>query len=752
MKRPSTFKLLAMSALVSFMLCACDETEPMSEPQNESLISFSQQSHGFTKGSILDSTNLSECLVYAHYYTTDHAPTFEANFMNEVKVTKDPSGKWTYSPTRYWPVNGKIEFIGYAPIANANNGLTNKGIEPAYGLSIDYKIPQDVTKQPDLVLAKTTGISRVIVPLQFQRLLSKISFSMKGTATKKIESITITNLCDIANFHSKDSEWYFPSSMPKDSFTVSIPSGTLADITGTTTAQPITTDSGHLFMLPQTLASGVEIKVEVLNTTTNTTKTQIKKFPADHVWEMGKSYNYLIDLSTTYVTFEELYGFLKDGGDAKQERLPEGDTWVITGDYNLPEGCNLGHNLRLEIIDAVAAGREVNLVFQDETDFDFLGSFDNSKLSSVSAPHVTEIPYNTFFNCPNLKFIDFPSVTVVEETAFQSCPNLVDVNLPLVDSIGTGSFQSCPALTTLNLPKVKHIGSTSFAECTSLKDVNMPLLEDVPAATFGGCTQLPTITLASAKSVGAEAFSGCAALKTVNFPEATEVGNNAFNGCSTLETVELPKLLTMTGIPFSGCTALKEVDMRSLLEVSNDAFSGAQNLETINIASATTIGERAFQNCVKLTTVDLSEVTEVKVNAFNGCSTLATIDLPKATSIGISAFQNCKALTTINFPEVIAIGSDAFNTCSSLASIKLPKVTKIATYAFAHCNVLQTLWLATDPGVKLVEVANMFVWGYFDIDLTIGTENHSFVVNGNELKVGKNGQNNRFHSITEVTN
>ena len=54
-------------------------------------------------------------------YIADAGQTSDANFFKNQPVTC-PGTKWTYSPLKYWPTNGHIDFLAYAPY-DANTAL-----------------------------------------------------------------------------------------------------------------------------------------------------------------------------------------------------------------------------------------------------------------------------------------------------------------------------------------------------------------------------------------------------------------------------------------------------------------------------------------------------------------------------------------------------------------------------------------------------------------------------------------------------
>ena len=51
--------------------------------------------------------------IFACYRDTNNSPTiFSPNFMHNQPVAYD-GNIWTYSPTKYWPSEGSVDFFGY---------------------------------------------------------------------------------------------------------------------------------------------------------------------------------------------------------------------------------------------------------------------------------------------------------------------------------------------------------------------------------------------------------------------------------------------------------------------------------------------------------------------------------------------------------------------------------------------------------------------------------------------------------------
>ena len=132
-------------------------------------------------------------------YTGDQASF--PDFDNQ-KVTC-PGTKWTYSPLKFWPTQGQIDFLAYAPY---NYDGTNTTLT---GTSISFKVDNKVGNQKDLLWANakdqtkenisTTGNK---VKFQFAHALSRLGYTVKlyeddpSNATFTLKKITLAGSAD----------------------------------------------------------------------------------------------------------------------------------------------------------------------------------------------------------------------------------------------------------------------------------------------------------------------------------------------------------------------------------------------------------------------------------------------------------------------------------------------------------------------------------------------------------------------------
>ena len=107
-------------------------------------------------------------------------------FKNQ-KVTYDKS-KWTYSPLKFWPSDGYIDFLAYAPYnyAETNTTLT--------GTSISFAVYNTVAKQKDLLWTNATSqdITKKKVNFQFHHALSRLGYTVNLTGDYTSSNVTFT--------------------------------------------------------------------------------------------------------------------------------------------------------------------------------------------------------------------------------------------------------------------------------------------------------------------------------------------------------------------------------------------------------------------------------------------------------------------------------------------------------------------------------------------------------------------------------
>lgn len=128
------FMGIAAMAALTLVSCSSDDLNSLSDNSSKNeAISFdgylgrSAVAVNGSRGSVLDLNALKGTDsdkkgfgVFGYYNTTDHSSSpdqsFEANLFNNEHVTcLNGAADWSYTPLKYWPAQGHIDFYAYAP-------------------------------------------------------------------------------------------------------------------------------------------------------------------------------------------------------------------------------------------------------------------------------------------------------------------------------------------------------------------------------------------------------------------------------------------------------------------------------------------------------------------------------------------------------------------------------------------------------------------------------------------------------------
>lgn len=132
-----------------------------------------------------------------------------SNLFDNQKVTYFTSttpteSKWTYSPLKFWPANGKIDFLAYAPYDKSTKLTEGSKIK-------DFTVDEDIAKQKDLLWTndmnhQITGnitTAKEKVKFQFHHALSRLGYTVtlsgdysSSGATFTVNKITLAGSSD----------------------------------------------------------------------------------------------------------------------------------------------------------------------------------------------------------------------------------------------------------------------------------------------------------------------------------------------------------------------------------------------------------------------------------------------------------------------------------------------------------------------------------------------------------------------------
>ena len=280
---------IAAMAALTLVSCSSDDLNSLSDNSSKNeAISFdgylgrSAVAVNGTRGSEVKIGNLQDSKegfgVFGYHNTTDHnsetGQPFNANLFNNQQVTYDKTNsKWTYSPLKFWPSDGHIDFLAYAPY---NVGT----VDNKYCL--DFTVSKTITEQKDLLWAKTedqtmannSGTNKV--KFQFKHALSKLGYSVKlygdfsknpaNKTTFKLNNITLAgsapNATTSANaFYTKGTidlstgNWTSKDATKQDFTWLS----ETQDVTTASASKPYTNPtSDYLFVIPQNFSEKID--------------------------------------------------------------------------------------------------------------------------------------------------------------------------------------------------------------------------------------------------------------------------------------------------------------------------------------------------------------------------------------------------------------------------------------------------------------------------------------------------------------
>ena len=219
------------------------------------------------------------------------------NYFHNATASKSGNDGYLLSSTYYWPgASYNMKFFAYAPKDNSQYVLSDR--TQAGSPTISVTVPHDVSKQEDLLVAKTgelSGNSNTAVPLTFNHALTAIKFvcgdDMQGGTVK---SVTLKNVYSQGTYHMGRQSWSVQG-------TPTTFSQVLNKSTAGTANDPLTTDAQTFMMVPQTLPDGAQREV-VFTDNSNTGYTLTANIGGTQ-WPMGKTVTYKISSTSINWTY-----------------------------------------------------------------------------------------------------------------------------------------------------------------------------------------------------------------------------------------------------------------------------------------------------------------------------------------------------------------------------------------------------------------------------------------------------------------
>lgn len=221
-------------------------------------------------------------------------------YMNEV-ATKQGVVWQPSSSIYYWPDNGSLRFLAWAPLDAELDESPVKPSEDVNKTTIKYTVPAELSKQRDLVAAATgynaspAGGVCAPVSLQFKHLCTAVVVKTGATmAPGTIKSVTVTNVRNSGTYDMLRFAWTLNDATI--SYTVSPNMAT-----GSTTAEgtKLNADDATFMLLPQTL--GADSKLEVMFHDNISGRDRLLTASLNGAeWPMGKTVTYRLSITPEY--------------------------------------------------------------------------------------------------------------------------------------------------------------------------------------------------------------------------------------------------------------------------------------------------------------------------------------------------------------------------------------------------------------------------------------------------------------------
>ena len=263
-----------------------------------------------------------------------------------ITVTNLGSGSWKEDAqyTAYWPAStATLNFQAIAPASDASFAVSNTVANKLAHMVATVTVPENNADQVDILMANTDkvteGTNSRKVAFQFKHVLSQVNFSVKTASEQvsgEIESITLCNIKQkgTVGFQGVDagtgeSDWAVtlaskePEALSaKTEYAIGMASDGTFGSSEYGVAKSMTAADGSLLMLPQnttkwatvdkaavTIAAAdaayntyIKISCKIKNGDTylvgSTAAFGEVYIPFAAAWEMGKKYNYTINIGT----------------------------------------------------------------------------------------------------------------------------------------------------------------------------------------------------------------------------------------------------------------------------------------------------------------------------------------------------------------------------------------------------------------------------------------------------------------------
>lgn len=194
------FMGIAAMAALTLVSCSSDDLDSLSDNSSKNeAISFdgylgrSAVAVNGTRGSVETKETL-KTKGFGVFSKYDAGAGQTSDFFVNQKVTySTTASKWTYTPLKYWPTQGKIDFLAYAPHKEGQNLNANT-------TAFDFTVAKKAADQIDLLWANATGkitesfegTTKEKVKFLFKHALSRLGYTVKLSGNYSSDNATFT--------------------------------------------------------------------------------------------------------------------------------------------------------------------------------------------------------------------------------------------------------------------------------------------------------------------------------------------------------------------------------------------------------------------------------------------------------------------------------------------------------------------------------------------------------------------------------
>lgn len=211
MKNYCIFELAALAAL-TFASCSSESVEDLGGNQTSQQVAIGFD--GYLGRSAVDtrgSESKTETIkaedvgfgVFGNHTNGPDVSYGSGLFKNQHVTYSSEETKWTYTPVKYWPAAGHIDFLAYAPFDKDQELKNNK--------NLDFTVNSDVTKQIDLLWDNAANKTKTTekVKFTFKHALAKIGYSVKSTNNDASTTITVKSIKLVGDLTNENTNAFY---------------------------------------------------------------------------------------------------------------------------------------------------------------------------------------------------------------------------------------------------------------------------------------------------------------------------------------------------------------------------------------------------------------------------------------------------------------------------------------------------------------------------------------------------------------